>query len=99
MGPEFVKLFGTMLAIMVPVAVGGGVFVLIASLAKRRGKRRIPTANSEDLGTVLDGLARMEAQLQEVQERVDFIERVLPALREGKPMPELPARARQPTPP
>jgi len=99
MDPEFLKLFGTMMAIMIPVGVGGGVFVLIASLAKRRGKRRIPSASSEDFGTVLDTVERMEAQLQQVEERLDFIERVLPALREGKLLLEAPARSRQSTPP
>jgi len=86
MDSEFVKLFATMLAIMVPVAVGGGVFVLIASLAKRRRGRSIrPPSGSEDLRSVLDGIERLDLRMQQLEERLDFVERVLPTLREGAP--------------
>ena len=92
MSNEFINLFSIMMAIMIPVGVGGGVVILMASLGKRLSKRRIPSPeSSEDLGGVLDALERMELRLQQVEERVDFIERVLPAMREAKLISELPA--------
>lgn len=96
MDPEVVKLFGVMLAIMIPVGIGGGIAALMSSLAKRR--RVAASAGSDDLVTVLDTLERMDLRLQQLEERVDFIERVLPALREGKPLSELPARSVERTP-
>lgn len=93
---EFVSLFGTMMAILIPVGVGGGIVVLMASFAKRR--RRASSGSSEDLAAVLDSLERMDLRLQQIEERVDFIERVLPALREGKLLPELPAKSVEQTP-
>jgi hypothetical protein len=86
MDPEVVKLFGVMLAIMVPVAAGGGVFVLIASLAKRHRSGGIrPSSGSDDLSSVLDGIERLDLRMQQLEERLDFVERVLPTLREGAP--------------
>jgi hypothetical protein len=93
---EFVSLFGTMMAILIPVGVGGGIVVMMASFAKRR--RRATSGSSEDLAAVLDNLERMDLRLQQIEERVDFIERVLPALREGKPLPEIPPRSVERTP-
>jgi hypothetical protein len=100
MDPEVLKLFGVMTAIMIPVGLGGGVFVLIASFAKRRRRGRIPesAAQSQQLSACLDALERTEAQIQQLEERLDFIERVLPALREGKPLPEKRSGQRETTP-
>lgn len=89
---EFVSLFSVMMAILIPVGIGGGIVVLMASFAKRR--RIASSGSSEDLAAVLETLERVDLRLQQLEERVDFIERVLPALREGKPLPELPAPSR-----
>ena len=93
---EFYSLFGVMMAIMIPVSIGGGIVVLMASFAKRR--RGVSSGSSEDLGAVLETLERMDVRLQQLEERVDFIERVLPTVREGKPLPELPGRSVEQTP-
>jgi hypothetical protein len=93
---EFFSLFGVMMAILIPVGIAGGIVALITSFAKRR--RIASSGSSEDLAAVLETLDRMDLRLQQLEERVDFIERVLPALREGKPLTELPARSVEPTP-
>jgi hypothetical protein len=88
---EFVKLFLTMLAILVPVSIAGGIVALMASFAKRHRIAAPPPANPEDLSAILETLERMDVRLQQLEERVDFVERVLPGLRAGKPVPELPS--------
>lgn len=93
---EFVSLFGVMMAILIPVGIGGGIVALMANFAKRR--RIASSGSSEDLAAVLETLDRMDLRLQQLEERVDFIERVLPSLREGKPLSELPARSVERTP-
>jgi Tfp pilus assembly protein PilO len=84
---EILKLFGVMLAIMVPVAIGGGVFVVIGHLTKRLKARRGPAASQEleELRARVEELEHGQRQVHELAERVDFVERMLPALREGKP--------------
>jgi hypothetical protein len=96
MDSDVIKLFGVMLAIMIPVGVAGGIAALLNALGKRR--RIAASTSSEDLTAVLDTLERMDLRLQQLEERVDFIERVLPALREGKPLSELPPRSVERTP-
>jgi hypothetical protein len=93
---DFLNLFGIMMAILIPVGVGGGIVVLMANLSKRR--RIASSSTSEDLAASLETLERIDLRLQQLEERVDFIERVLPTLREGKPLPELPARSVERTP-
>ena len=84
---DVIKLFGVMLAVMIPVAVGGGVFVLIARNAKSLMARRQPPSvqELEELRARVDELENGQRQVHELAERVDFVERMLPALREGKP--------------
>ena len=88
---DFINLFGVMMAIMIPVAIGGGIFVLIAARVKRLKARRgaSPTQDLEQLRTRVDDLEHGQRQLQELAERLDFIERMLPALREGRETPQL----------
>ena len=93
---EFLNLFAVMMAILIPVGVGGGIVVLMANISKRR--RIASSGSSEDLAASLETLERIDLRLQQLEERVDFIERVLPALREGKPLTELPARSLERTP-
>jgi hypothetical protein len=83
---EFIKLFGVMMAVMIPVAIGGGVFVLIAGRVKRFRIPRPATsrADLEQLERRLDELEQNQRQVHELAERLDFVERMLPALREGK---------------
>ena len=93
---EFLNLFAVMMAILIPVGIGGGIVVLMANMAKRR--RIASSGSSEDLAANLETLERIDLRLQQLEERVDFIERVLPALREGKPLTELPERSVARTP-
>lgn len=93
---EFLNLFAVMMAILIPVGIGGGIVVLMANMAKRR--RIASSGSSEDLAASLETLERIDLRLQQLEERVDFIERVLPALREGKPLTELPERSVARTP-
>lgn len=92
---DVVKLFGVMLAIMIPVAVGGCVFFLVAGRLKGLKGRRAAGSSQEleELRARVRELEQRQAQLQELEERVDFFERMLPALREGKALPQ--ARPRQ----
>ena len=93
MDSDFVGVFTTLMAIMIPVAVGGGIFVLIASFAKRRGGRNRsirPASGSDDLTRVLESVERLDLRMQQLEERLDFVERVLPPLREGKPLVDAP---------
>lgn len=93
---EFLSLFGVMMAILIPVGFVGGIVALVANFVKRRGIAS--SGGSEDLAASLETLERIDQRLQQLEERVDFIERVLPALREGKPLTELPARSVERTP-
>lgn len=82
-----IKLFGVMLAVMLPVAIGGGVYALIAHYTKRLKPRRGSgsTQELEALRARVEELEHGQRQVHELAERVDFVERMLPALREGKP--------------
>jgi len=77
------------MAVMIPVGIGGGIFVLIAAYTKRKG-RRTPIASQEleQLRARLDELELAQRQVHELAERLDFVERLLPALRENKPLSE-----------
>lgn len=91
MGSEYFDLFATMMAIMIPVSIGGGIVVLFASVAKRRRNRGIrPASGSDDLTRVLESVERLDLRMQQLEERLDFVERILPALREGKPLVDAP---------
>ena len=83
---EVLKLFGVMLAVILPVAVGGGVFLLVAGKLKRLNARRVSPATEEleELRARVEELEHGQKQLHELAERLDFVERVLPALREGR---------------
>jgi len=84
---KFIDLFGVMMAVMVPVGIGGGVFVLIAAYTKKFKPRRVASSSAEveQLRARIEELEQGQKQLHELAERVDFVERMLPALREGKP--------------
>lgn len=84
---DILKLFGVMLAIMVPVAIGGGVFAVIGHFTKRLKARRGPASSQEleELRARIEELEHGQRQVHELAERVDFVERMLPVLREGKP--------------
>lgn len=84
---EAVKLFGVMMAIMLPVAIGGGVFVVVNHLTKGlKGRRGAASSQElEELRARVEELEHGQRQVHELAERVDFVERMLPALREGKP--------------
>jgi len=92
---DVIKLFGVMVAIMIPVAIGGGVFVLIAGRLKAlRGRRAAGSSQElEELRARVQELEQHQTQLQELEERVDFFERMLLALREGKALPQPPPRS------
>lgn len=83
---EAVKLFGTMMAIMIPVGIGGGVFVLLAALARRTKVAPTPPASQEleELRIRVEGLEQGQRHVDELAERVNFVERMLPVLHEGK---------------
>ena len=81
------ELFGVMMAIMIPVAMG----VVIISMSTKRLKLRRPVVSSRDLEQLharIDALERGQSQVHELAERLDFVERMLPALRERKSVPE-----------
>ncbi|HVH10599.1 MAG TPA: hypothetical protein VM736_12455 [Gemmatimonadales bacterium] len=87
------KLFGVMMAIMIPAAIFVATIVLVSSFAKgARDRRAKSAAGSQELAPLADSLERIDSRLQQLEERVDFIERVLPAVREGNRLQEAPRR-------
>lgn len=86
---DVIKLLGVMMAIMIPVAVGGGVFVLIANVTRRLKGSRVPISPQElrQLRARVEELELGQRQVGELAERLDFVERMLPALREGRALP------------
>lgn len=82
---EVVKLFGIMLAIMLPVAIAGGILAVVGTFTKRLKARRGPAGAQEleDLRARIEELEHGQRQVHELAERVDFVERMLPALRAG----------------
>lgn len=98
MDPDIIKLFGVMTAVLVPVAIGGGVYFLVVSFAKRlaRPQDAPPSDDLHELRERVDELERKETRLQELEERLDFLERVLPRVREAQP--QVPRAPRERTP-
>ncbi|HWO87990.1 MAG TPA: hypothetical protein VNL98_02450 [Gemmatimonadales bacterium] len=91
MDPDILKFF----AAMMTLTFCGGLFMLITSLARRIGNPpRAPSSDEiEDLRARLDALEQRASQYEELDERLDFLERMALALREGKPAPQgLPPR-------
>lgn len=82
-----IKLFGVMMAIMLPVALGGGVFVLVAHYTKKlqSARRGASSQELEQLRTRLEELEHGQQQVHELAERLDFVERMLPARRDKGP--------------
>ena len=100
MDSDVIQLFGIMTAILVPVAIGGGVYVLVTSFAKRLTRPQ-DTSQSDDLQELRERVAELEgreARLQEIEERLDFLERVLPRVREAQSPEEAPRALRESTP-
>jgi len=83
---DAIKLFAVMMAILVPVALGGGLYLLIASFVKRttRTHDAIESGDLQELRGRLEELEGKESRLQELEERLDFLERALPRAREAK---------------
>ena len=100
MDPDLIKLFGLMTAVLVPVAIGGGVYYLVTSLAKRVTRPHDVTQidDLQELRERVEELERKEGRLQEIEERLDFLERVLPRVRESQSPQGAPRAPREKTP-
>jgi hypothetical protein len=86
MDPGIIKLFGVMMAIMLPIFLGVGLLSVITAMGKRIGRPHSPdTEGLQHLRERLEQLEARDARIQDLEERLDFVERVLPALREGRP--------------
>lgn len=87
MDPDIVNLFGVLLSLTVSVAIGGGVFRIIWVFTKRS---RPPDERASDYERRLDYLAdeldQRDGYIQELEDRVDFLERMLPPLRDDAAM-------------
>lgn len=91
-------LFRLMLAGAVWLLIATGLFVVIRALVKRFRSSSLPAVNElEEIRTRMQLLETREAQFEELEERLDFLERMLPAIREGKPLAAPPPQ-RQTTP-
>jgi len=76
---ELLQLSGVLLATLIPVALVGGGFLLIARKLKRSKARRL-TASTQELQQLqarVDELEQGQRQLHELAERVDFVERMM----------------------
>ena len=100
MDPDVIKLFGVMTAIMIPLALAGGVYFLVTSFVRRLPRSRTTPEPDElqDLRERVEELERREARVQEIEERLDFLERVLPRVREGPAALESPRAPKEKTP-
>ena len=76
---ELLQLSGVLLATLIPVALVGGGFLLIARKLKRSKARRVTTSTQElqQLQARVDELEQGQRQLHELAERVDFVERMM----------------------
>jgi len=83
---DAIKLFAVMMAVTMPAVIGWGVYALIANYSKRlkAGRPTLSSQEVEQLLTRVEELERGQRQVLELAERLDFVERMLPALREGK---------------
>ena len=90
--------FRLMLAGTVWLLIAAGLFAVTRALVKRFRTSSPPSVNElEEIRTRMELLEAREAQVEELEERLDFLERVLPAIREGKPL-SIPPPRRQTTP-
>ena len=87
---DVIKLFGVMMAVTMPAVIGWGIYAWIANQSKRvkPGRGNPASQELEDLQARVDELERGQRQVLELAERLDFVERMLPALREGKAPPK-----------
>ena len=92
MDPHVLNFLIATLGVTVSLAIGGGLFVLIAK--KLRSPSQAPSSDElEDLRSRLESLEGMASRFEEQDERLDFVERMLSALKEGRTAPiELPPR-------
>ena len=92
MDPHVLNFLIATLGVTVSLGIGGGVFVLIAK--KLRTPSQPPSSEEiDDLRARLEILEGMASRVEEQDERLDFLERVLSARKEGRPGPvELPPR-------
>ena len=91
--------FGAMLAVMIPVALAGALFMRIVFSKRSAGRRAAhSTAEIEQLRARMADLEAREDRVHELEERVDFVERMLTGLREGKTPEALPSRRKETTP-
>jgi hypothetical protein len=96
---DVIKVFVGMIAVMIPVAIGGALFFRLTF--GRRGPRRRSAqsaAEIEQLNARIAELEMREDRTHELEERVDFVERMLIGLREGKTPEGLPPRRKETTP-
>jgi Tfp pilus assembly protein PilO len=87
---DIFKLFGVMMAVTMPAVIGWGIYALIANYSKRlkAGRPNVSSQELEQLRTRVEELEQGQRQVHELAERLDFVERILPTLREGKALPK-----------
>jgi len=98
-------IFLTLIGILIKVApwlllgTAGAVFLSRSALGKAMMDRfREGSAGGEELAALAGELEQMRRELSELQERVDFTERLVSQPRDVLP-PSTPSRAHTPTPP
>jgi len=87
---DVIKLFAVMMAVTMPAVIGWGIYAWIANYSKRlkAGRSSLSSQEVEHLLTRVEELERGQRQVLELAERLDFVERMLPSLREGKALPK-----------
>src|ERR1051326_202477 len=93
---DIIKLFGVLVAILIPVTVGWAMFTRIM----RYKQSRLPAGglSPEVIEDLRSQMLEREDRVRELEERVDFVERMLTALKEGRTAEALPQPRKEKTP-
>ena len=94
---DILELSAVLLSVTLSVAVGAGAIRLIWAYASR--VQRGPTVDQlSDRDAFGDEIARRDVQIQQLEERVDFLERALASLPQSKSAEAIRQRPKETTP-
>lgn len=91
MDSDVVQFFGVMMALLTTGLLGYAGFTLIGALQKRLGQRSDPGLNPDELEALrfqLEDAEQLRNRVAELEERVDFAERLLAKHQEPARLPD-----------